>query len=93
MENSDDFSDISDEPGGVVHSLFRKLVGDSPSDEAVSSISQKYSSMAKSDEGLDLYSKLPPVGDPNRKEQLLDMLKLARKGVGKLVDLQKMAVT
>ncbi|ARP99183.1 ribonuclease PH [Pseudorhodoplanes sinuspersici] len=30
---------------------------------------------------------------PFTEEQLLDMLKLARKGVGKLVDLQKMAVT
>ena len=30
---------------------------------------------------------------PFSEEQLLDMLKLARKGVGKLVDLQKMAVT
>jgi ribonuclease PH len=30
---------------------------------------------------------------PFTEEQLLDMLRLARKGVGKLVDLQKMAVT
>lgn len=30
---------------------------------------------------------------PFTEEQLIDMLKLARKGVGKLVDLQKMAVT
>jgi ribonuclease PH len=30
---------------------------------------------------------------PFSEEQFLELLKLARKGVGKLVDLQKMAVT
>ena len=70
---SDDGNDFSDEPGDLP-SLFRKLVGASASDEAVLSISEHFSSMPASDDGIDLYSKLPPVGDPNRHEKLLDVL-------------------
>lgn len=70
---SDDGSDFSGEPGDLP-SLFRKLVGASISDDAVLSISEHFSRMEASDDGIDLYSKLPPVGDPNRHEKLLDIL-------------------
>jgi formylglycine-generating enzyme required for sulfatase activity len=71
--SSNDETNFSDEPGDLP-SLFRKLVGASVSDEAVLSISEHFSSMAQSDDGIDLYSKLPPVGDPARHEKLLDLL-------------------
>jgi formylglycine-generating enzyme required for sulfatase activity len=70
---SDDESAFSDEPADLP-SVFRQLVGASISDEAVQEISEHFSSLSPSDDGLDLYSKLPPVGDPNRHDKLLDLL-------------------
>jgi formylglycine-generating enzyme required for sulfatase activity len=85
MSSADDESRLSDSGGGGVKSLLRELVGNSVSDEVLNSISEQFSSLQQSaskhsaskeqsDQGLDLYSNLPPVGDPSRKEKLLDML-------------------